>query len=341
MGADHQGRRNQAAVNLADAGGQPVSASIFLSHASQDSNVAGKICAALEARGLACWVAHRDVAPGQNFQEAITQAIRSAAAMVFVFSRNANGSSEVKKELALAGQYRIPVFPARIEDAKPSDALAYEFATRQWINLFDGWDNAIERLSAQIAGTGSTPAARPVPSHSLPALPDKPSLAVLPFANMSGSPDQEFFSDGLAQDVLTELSRLRWLAVAPRNSSFSFRGDKIDINEASRELNVRYVLEGSVRRAGNRVRVTAQLIDAPEGAHVWAERYDRDLSDIFQVQDEITGAVAAAIGPAIVDAERKRAVRKHPETLGAWEAYQRGICISPRTKRKKTISAGP
>ena len=153
----------------------------------------------------------------------------------------------------------------------------------------------------------------------------KPSIAVLPFTNMSAAPNQEFLGDGIAEDVLTELSRLRWLLVIARNSSFTYREKAVDVRQVSRELGVRYVLEGSVRLAADRVRVTGQLIDATTGVHVWGERYDRDLVDIFAVQDEIASAVASAIAPAIVDAERQRAVRKLPESLGAWEAYQRGM----------------
>jgi TolB-like protein/tetratricopeptide (TPR) repeat protein len=167
----------------------------------------------------------------------------------------------------------------------------------------------------------------PAPSTGKPApvLPDKPSIVVLPFTNISGDPDQEFFGDGLAEDVSTELSKFKWLFVISRKSGLAFKGKAVDAKQVSRELGVRYVLEGSVRRAGGRVRVTGQLIDASTGMHVWAERYDRDPANIFAVQDEITGAVAAAIGPAIVNAERQRAVRKPPENLGAWEAYQRGL----------------
>src|SRR5262245_7934425 len=156
------------------------------------------------------------------------------------------------------------------------------------------------------------------------ALPDKPSIAVLPFTNLSGDPDQEYFGDGIAEDILTDLAKLRWLFVIARNSSFTFRGKAVDVRLVSRELGVRYVLEGSVRRAGNRIRVTGQLIDATTGAHVWASRYDRDLADIFAVQDEITAAIAAAIAPAIIDAEQQRALRKSAERLDAWEAYHRG-----------------
>jgi adenylate cyclase len=156
-------------------------------------------------------------------------------------------------------------------------------------------------------------------------LPDKPSIAVLAFTNMSGDPEQEYFSDGIADDIITELSRSRSLFVIARNSSFTYRGRAVDIRQVARELGVRYVLEGSVRRSGSRVRIVAQLIDAETGTHVWAERYESSLEDVFAVQDEITGAVVAAIHPALTAAEQRRALRKAPESLGAWEAYQRGF----------------
>ena len=156
-------------------------------------------------------------------------------------------------------------------------------------------------------------------------LPDKPSIAVLAFTNMSGDPEQEYFSDGIADDIITELSRSRSLFVIARNSSFTYKGRSVDIKQVARELGVRYVLEGSVRRSGSRVRVVAQLIDAETGKHIWAERYDRALEDVFAVQDEITMAVVAAIVPAVADADLRRILRKPTESLGAWEAYQRGL----------------
>jgi adenylate cyclase len=157
------------------------------------------------------------------------------------------------------------------------------------------------------------------------ALPDKPSVAVLPFTNMSGDAEQEFVSDGIAEDVITALSRYPSLFVIARNSSFTYKGRAVDVKQVGRELGVRYVLEGSVRKAGNRIRVTAQLVEAGTGNHVWADRYDRDLADIFAVQDEITEAVTISIAPAIADAELQRAVRKPPDSLDAWAAYQRGL----------------
>jgi adenylate cyclase len=160
-----------------------------------------------------------------------------------------------------------------------------------------------------------------------PVLPpiDKPSIAVLSFTNMTGDSDQEYFGDGIAEDITTILSRSHSLFVIARNSSFTYKGRAIDVKQIARELGVRYVLEGSVRRGGNRVRITAQLIDAETGNHLWAERYDRDPADIFIVQDEITEAVVTAIIPAVARMEQTRAVRRPLESLGSWEAYQRGL----------------
>jgi adenylate cyclase len=165
--------------------------------------------------------------------------------------------------------------------------------------------------------------AKPAPD-ALP-LPDKPSIAVLPFDNLSNDPEQEYFADGITEDIITELSKFRTLFVIARNSSFALKGQALDVKRISSILGVRYVVEGSVRRAGNRVRITAQLIDAVEDKHIWAQRYDRDLKDIFAVQDEVTFAIVIAIEPQLAMSERKRALRKRPESLDAWENYQRGL----------------
>jgi adenylate cyclase len=170
-------------------------------------------------------------------------------------------------------------------------------------------------------------------------LPDKPSIAVLPFTNMSLDPQQEYFADGIVEDIITALSRIRWLFVIARNSSFTYKGQAVDVKQAGRELGVRYVLEGSVRKGGNRVRITGQLIDALTGAHLWAERYDRDLSDIFAVQDEIAASVAGVIEPALAAAEQQRVLRKPPERLDAWEAYQRGLWHFHRYRSEENKTA--
>ena len=162
----------------------------------------------------------------------------------------------------------------------------------------------------------------PTASTTLP-LPDKPSIAVLPFQNMSGDSEQEYFVDGIVEDIITGLSRIKWLYVIARNSTFVYKGRAVDVKQAGRELDVRYVLEGSLRKAGNRIRVTAQLIEAESGTHVWAERYDRPIGDIFDLQDELTLNVIGAIEPSLRQAEIERAKRKRPENLDAYDLYLR------------------
>ena len=179
------------------------------------------------------------------------------------------------------------------------------------------------------AGPGvrpNSPVASPTPVHhadtALP-LPDRPSIAVLAFVNMSGDPDQEYFADGISEDLITRLSHIRWLFVIARNSTFVYKHRAVDVKQVARELGVRYVLEGSVRRAGKQLRISAQLIDAITGGHHWAERYDRELDDIFAVQDEITRSVAAAIEPRLLAAEGVRALSRSADDLGAWELVAR------------------
>jgi adenylate cyclase len=151
----------------------------------------------------------------------------------------------------------------------------------------------------------------------------RPSIAVLPFVNMSGDPEQEYFADGISEDIITGLSKLRWLFVIARNSSFTYKGKAVDLKRVSRELGVRYVLEGSVRKGGNRVRITTQLIDATTGNHIWADRYDGELTDVFALQDEITRKVIAAIEPSLLEAEGARSQRRPPEDLDAWDMVMR------------------
>ena len=156
-------------------------------------------------------------------------------------------------------------------------------------------------------------------------LPNKPSIAVLPFENMSGDREQDYFADGISEDLITALSHIRWLFVIARNSSFVYRGQAVDVKQVSRSLGVRYVLEGSVRKSGNRIRITAQLVDALSGAHHWAERYDRDVTDIFALQDEIVQHVVGAIEPRLLAAEGLRSQTRAPEDLDAWDMVARAM----------------
>jgi TolB-like protein/Flp pilus assembly protein TadD len=177
------------------------------------------------------------------------------------------------------------------------------------------------------------------PARSPPSVPEGPSLAVLPFTNMSDDPDQAHFADGVSEDLITGLARIRWLFVIARNSSFVYKQRAVDVKEVSRELGVRYVLEGSVRRAASRLRISAQLVDAVTGGHRWAERYDRELGDIFAVQDEITSSVAAAIEPELMAAEGIRALSRSSDDLSAWELVARAQAHFWRMSRSDHESA--
>ena len=181
------------------------------------------------------------------------------------------------------------------------------------------------RLRMNASGSAAAPIEPPVESTQALALPDKPSIAVLPFENMSGDPEQEYFADGMVEEIITALSRFKWLFVIARNSSFTFKGRAVDVKEVGRRLGVRYVLEGSVRKASGRVRIIGQLIDAVTGTHIWADRFERDLTDIFALQDEVTVAVVSAIQPKLLQTEIAMATRRRPENLTAYDFYLRAM----------------
>ncbi|MDR0210494.1 MAG: winged helix-turn-helix domain-containing protein [Pseudomonas putida] len=184
------------------------------------------------------------------------------------------------------------------------------------------------RFVGEVAMVDPSPPQAPVPGplveRSL-ALPDQPSISVLPFQNLSGDPEQDYFADGMVEDIIAALSRIRWLFVIARNSSFTFKGRHVDTQDVGRELGVRYVLEGSIRKAGNRVRITGQLIDASSGAHIWAERFEGLLDDIFELQDRVAESVVGAIAPQLERAEIERAKSKPTDSLCAYDYYLRGV----------------
>lgn len=236
---------------------------------------------------------------------------------------------------------------ARLEGiAEPGGVAISEDAWRQVrgkvaVEFVDIGEQSLKNIARPVrvyrAELGESGTTRP-PAPAL-ALPDKPSIAVLPFQNMSGDSEQEFFADGMAEDIITALSKLRWLFVIARNSTFAYKGKSSDIRQVTRELGVRYVLEGSVRTAGDRARITAQLIDGITGSHIWAERYDRQIVDIFAVQDDITRNVVGAIEPQLYAAEVERIQSKPPESLDAWGCVIRGLWHLGRFTKDDTDQA--
>jgi TolB-like protein len=190
------------------------------------------------------------------------------------------------------------------------------------------------------ANGGAVVPADDVPDEATPlALPDRPAIAVLPFVNMSGEADQDYFSDGISEDIMTALSKLRWFFVIARNSSFLYKGKAVHLKQIAEELGVRYVVDGSVRKGGDRVRITAQLNDVTTGSQLWAERYDRDLADVFAVQDEITESIVAALEPQLYAAENFRAQRKPPDSLDAWDLVMRALSYYWRVTRQDNVVA--
>ena len=187
--------------------------------------------------------------------------------------------------------------------------------------------------------SGSPPAEIHEQSRPALPLPDRPVIAVLPFINMSGDPEQEYFSDGISEDIITALSKLRWFFVIARNSSFIYKGKAVHMKQVAEELGVGYVVEGSVRKGSDRVRITAKLNDVGTGSHLWAERYDRDLADVFAVQDEITEAIVAAIEPQLYAAESFRAKRKPPDSMDAWDLVMRALSHYWRVTRQDNVVA--
>jgi TolB-like protein len=188
----------------------------------------------------------------------------------------------------------------------------------------------------QAGARGDAAAFRPT---AAPSLPDKPSIAVLPFQNISGEPEQEYFVDGMVEEIITALSRIHWLFVIARNSSFTYKGQAIDVKQVGRELGVRYVLEGSLRKAGQRVRIAAQLIDATTGAHLWADRFDGSLEDVFDLQDSVASSVAGVIEPALQAAEIRRSSERPTSDLTAYDLYLRALPDWGSLERHRIVRA--
>jgi TolB-like protein len=197
----------------------------------------------------------------------------------------------------------------------------------------------IARKGFRFVGALSDAPSPAEPSRAAFPSPERPSIAVLPFVNMSGDPEQDYFSDGISEDIITALSKLRWFFVIARNSSFIYKGKAVHLKQVAEDLGVRYVIEGSVRKVGERVRITGQLNDVVTGSHIWAERYDRDLADVFAVQDEITEAIVAAIEPQLYAAENFHAQRKPPGSLDAWDLVMRALSHYWRVTRQDNVVA--
>jgi len=298
-------------------------ADVFVSYARSDKARVAPLVAAIQAQGWSVWW-DPEIDAGQQFDDQIEVELKSAKAVLVVWTPTSASSRWVRGEAREAAD-RGTLVPVRFEGASlPMDVRAIHTTE------LDGWgenpasapfQSLLRSLSAMIARQGA-PAAGDTGAKTEPSTaPPRLAICVLPFANMSGDPEQEYFSDGISEDVITDLSKVSALAVASRNSAFMYKGKQVDVPKVARELKVSHVLEGSVRKAGGRVRITAQLVDGLTNDSVWAERYDRDLNDIFTLQDEISQAIVKALKLKLLPEEKKAIEQRGTDNVDAYNLY--------------------
>ena len=298
-------------------------ADVFISYARIDKARVAPLVAAIEARGWTAWW-DPDITPGQEFDSQIEDELQAAAAVVVVWTPNSVGSRWVRGEAREAADRNILV-PVRFDGARlPMDVRAiHTIDLDSWAGSADSpaFHDLCRALESMVSRQRRTAGA--AQAAAVPAAAAKPrvSICVLPFSNMSGDLEQEYFSDGISEDIITDLSKVSSLAVVSRNTAFTFKGKHVDLPQVARQLKVNYVLEGSVRRAGGRVRITAQLIEASSDNHLWAERYDRDLNDIFALQDEISEAIVTALKLKLLPEEKKAIEQRGTSNLDAYNLY--------------------
>jgi len=298
---------------------------VFLSYSAADKDAAFAVLSGLEKQGIRCWIAPRDIPAGSEYGEQIIEAVKACRVFVVVFSAGANSSPHVRREVERAVSLDRTIVPFRVEDVPPTGAMEYCLGGTHWL---DALTRPIEPHVATLVSTlrrmlGATPASpRDGDATQEPA--ERISIAVLPFNNMSGDTEQEYFSDGITEDIITDLSKVSGLFVVARNTAFTYKGKAVKVQDVSKELDVRFVLEGSVRKAGSRVRVTGQLINGETGGHVWADRYDRDLTDIFAIQDEITHAIVEQLKVKLLPQERQSIAQAPTDNIEAYTYYLRG-----------------
>ena len=301
-------------------------ADVFISYARSDKARVAPLVAAIEAKGWSVWW-DPEIAAGQQFDDQIEVEINAARAVLVVWTPTSVASRWVRGE-AREAAYRGILVPVRFEEARlPMDVRALHTTD------LDKWgedpasppfQEVLRALGSMIARAGASQAAITAPSSAPVAAasgPARVSICVLPFANMSGDAEQEYFSDGISEDIITDLSKVSALAVVSRNTAFSFKGKNVDISQITKQLKVSYVLEGSVRKAGGRVRITAQLIEGSKDNHIWAERYDRDLNDIFALQDEISEAIVKALKLKLLPEEKRAIEQRGTTNLEAYNLY--------------------
>ena len=290
---------------------------VFISYARSAASQAQQVAEALRALGYSVW-RDDDLPAHQPYAEVIEARLSDAKAVVVIWSAEA-----VKSQWVFSEANRAREDGKLVQLALDATRLPMPFDSIQcadlagWNGHLDahGWRKVVASVGDLVGGARQAPTTAPAPAAR------RRSICVLPFANMSGDPEQEYFSDGISEDIITDLSKVSALSVISRNGAFRYKGQQVDIPQVARDLDVSHVLEGSVRKAGNRVRITAQLIDAAANDHIWAERYDRELDDIFAVQDEISEAIVAALKLKLLPAEKQAIERRGTDSADAYDLY--------------------
>ncbi|HEY9233430.1 MAG TPA: TIR domain-containing protein [Phenylobacterium sp.] len=299
-------------------------AEVFVSYGHATTLQAMQVAKALRGLGYEVW-RDEDLPPHRDYSEVIEERLRAAKAVVVVWSADAVKSQWVRAEAEIAREAGTLVQLSLDGAPLPLPFNRIQCADlKSWNGDLEapGWLKVVGSI-AELVGVRAPTVEEDGPARL--ALPDKPSIAVLPFDNLSGDSEQEYFADAITEDIITALSRWRWFFVIARNSSFTYKGAAVDVRRVGLELGVRYVLEGSVRKVGQRVRLTAQLVDCADGSHVCAHKYDRDLVDLLSLQDELTEEVVRAIEPAMLLRENVRLSRKKPNDYSALDCFQRGM----------------
>ena len=302
---------------------------IFLSYNREDAERAKQFAEGFAAQGLDVWwdVALRS---GEAYDEVTEAALRNAKAVVVLWSQKSVVSRWVRAEATLAERKKT-LMPAMIESCERP--IMFELVQTADLSGWNGntsdkaWRQFVRHVCDFVGKEAPAKPAASAPEEPLPAL-DQVAVVVLPFLNMGGDAEQEYFSDGITEDVITDLSKVSALKVIARNTAFTFKGKHVDIGDVARQLNVTHVLEGSVRKAGNRVRVTAQLIDGSDSSHVWAERWDRDLDDIFELQDELSQAIVKALKVTLLPSEKKAMASRGTDNLEAYDRFLRARSLN-------------
>ncbi|MCI4566712.1 TIR domain-containing protein [Lysobacter sp. CFH 32150] len=307
-------------------------ADVFVSYCRRDKARVAPLVAAIESQGWSVWW-DTEIAPGQEFDRLIDAELASAGAVLVVWTKDSVESRWVRGEAREAADRDILV-PVRFDGATlPIDVRAFqtidfdEASAHARGPQVQDMLHALDTLIARQRTPSSDAAAKPkLPSASTTG-PARVEICVLPFANMSGDPQQDYFSDGITEDIITELSRWRLLAVRSRSASFRYRGVAVDMQQVARDLHVHFIVEGSVRRMGDRIRITAQLIDTETGNHIWAEKFDSDVAEIFTVQDEVVRTIVSTLVGRVQACDVERARRKPPASLAAYECVLRGNAL--------------